>query len=94
MKTRELTGLLIASALITFDGTAVTTALAAVGKDLDLSFTELQWIANASLLTMAALLVPAGAVTDRFGQGRTIRVGLVAFAVASLACLLASRASF
>ena len=90
MKTRELPGLLIASALITFDGTAVTTALAAVGKDLELSFAELQWVANASLLTMAALLVPAGAITDRVGRGRTIRVGLVAIAVSSLACLSAS----
>lgn len=90
MKTRELTGLLIASALITFDGTAVTTALAAVGDGLDLGFTELQWIGNASLLTMAALLVPAGAVTDHFGRCHTIRVGLVAFAVSSLACVSAS----
>jgi len=90
MAVRALAALIIASALITFEGTATTVALPSIGNSLGLTFSLLQWIGNASLLTMAALLVPAGIAGDRFGRVRSVRVGLSVFAASSLLCAATS----
>jgi MFS family permease len=90
VKRSRLSALILASALITFDGTATTLALPAIGHDLSAPVARLQWITNASLLVLAALLLPAGSFADRIGRIRAIRVGLVAFAAASLASALAN----
>jgi hypothetical protein len=89
MHRRQLAGLILASALITFDGTATTVALPAIGRDLSTSISGLQWIANASLLVLAAMLLPAGTLADRFGRIRTLRFGLIAFVAASCAAAAA-----
>jgi MFS family permease len=83
MSHRAFVVLCIASALITFDGTAVTVALPAIGRELNLTFSRLQWIPNAQLLTVAALLLPAGALADRIGRGRVLKVGLLCYAATS-----------
>jgi MFS family permease len=67
MRNRQLTGIILASALVTLDGTATTIALPAIGRDLSASVLRLQWIANAPLLVLASLLLPAGMVADRYG---------------------------
>ena len=85
-----LTALILASALITLDGTAVTVSLPAIGRELAWSVSRLQWISNASLLMLAALLVPSGAAADRLGRYRTIRIGLLLFAAGALGGLLSS----
>jgi MFS family permease len=90
MPARELTAIILASALITLDGTAVTVALPAIGRSLAISFSRLQWITNAPLLMLAALLLPAGALADRYGRTRIMRIGLLSFGLASLACAAAS----
>ncbi len=77
MRGRELGALILASSLITLDGTAVTVALPAIGRDLGVSLSRLQWITNAPLLMLAALLLPAGAVADRYGRRRAVHAGLV-----------------
>lgn len=89
MRHRQLAALILASALITLDGTATTIALPAIGRDLSASMAGLQWIANAPLLMLAALLLPAGAIADRFGHARLLRAGLCVFAAASLGCAVA-----
>lgn len=86
------TALILASALITLDGTAVTVSLPAIGRDLSMPVSQLQWISSASLLMLAALLLPMGAATDRLGRYRAIRIGLLLFAAGSLAGLLAPSA--
>ncbi|HEY8549190.1 MAG TPA: MFS transporter [Vicinamibacterales bacterium] len=90
MRTRHYAALLLGSALITLDGTAATVALPAIGKDLELPFSHLQWISNASLLMLAALLMPCGALVDRRGWAAPMRAGLVIFVVASALCALAT----
>ena len=51
--------------------------------------TQLQWIVNAPLLALAALLLPAGTFSDRFGHVRLLRVGLMLFVAASATCAAA-----
>lgn len=85
----DVATLILASALITLDGTAVTIVLPAIARELDLSVSGLQWVSNMPLLMMAALLLPGGVIADRVGRARVIRAGLTVFAIASAACALA-----
>jgi len=89
---RKLAALIIASALITLDGTATTIALPAIARDLSAPMARLQWIANAPLLALAAMLLPAGALADRFGRVRVLRTGLIVFIAASVLFATASSA--
>jgi MFS family permease len=87
---KVLAGLILASALITLDGTAATIALPAIGRDLNASMATLQWIANAPLLILAAMLLPGGTMADRYGRFRMMRVGLMSFVAASIGCAAAA----
>jgi MFS family permease len=51
---------------------------------------QLQWIVNAPLLALAAVLLPAGTFGDRFGHVRLLRIGLMLFVAASAVCAAAS----
>jgi MFS family permease len=85
----QLAALILASALISLDGTAVTVTLPAIARDLSMPFSRVQWIGNAPLLMLAALLLPAGVLADRLGRTRVMRHGLVAFCVGSVAAAAA-----
>ena len=50
---------------------------------------ELQWVLTGYLITVAALLLLAGALADHFGRRRILVVGLVVMLVASLCCAAA-----
>jgi MFS family permease len=90
MPRRQLAAVILASALITLDGTATTVALPSIARSLGAPVTSLQWITNAPLLILAALLLPAGTLADRYGRVWMMRCGLVIFVAASLACAMAS----
>src|SRR5688500_9260987 len=90
MSGRELAALLVASALVTFDGTAATVSLPAIVRDLHVSFGHTQWISGAPLLTMAALLLTGGTLADRYGRLRLLRSGVVLFGAGSIASAFAS----
>jgi MFS family permease len=92
MNRRQLSGLILAGALVTLDGTSTTIALPAIGHALALSVSRLQWIANAPLLMLAAMLLPAGTIADRYGRVRVVRSGLIIFGLGSLACVIAPSA--
>ncbi len=58
-------------------------ALPSMQRDLDATASQLQWIVDAYALVFAALLLPAGALGDRFGRKRALLLGLVVFATGS-----------
>ncbi|MGP3926551.1 MFS transporter [Streptomyces sp. 8N616] len=74
------------------DSTVVNVALPRIGADLNADLAVLQWTVNAYLLTLAGLILLGGALGDRFGRRRVFVVGIVWFALASLACGLAPNA--
>lgn len=80
--------------LLLVDVTIVVVALPALAGDLDSSFADLQWVLDGYALALAALLLGAGSLADRYGRRRAYLVGLVLFGAASLACALAPNASF
>jgi EmrB/QacA subfamily drug resistance transporter len=75
--------------VITLDAVVVNVALPSMRQDLGGSIAGLQWIVDGYTLMFAALLLSAGAITDRVGARRAFTVGVVIFVLASLACGLA-----
>src|SRR5687768_15928631 len=58
-------------------------AIPTIQQALDASQTELQWIIDAYALVFAGLLLPAGALGDRYGRKLTLLLGLAMFGVAA-----------
>src|SRR4051812_5843494 len=83
----------VAQFVVVLDATIVAIALPAIGADLGVSATGLQWVLSAYTLTFGGGLMLAGRAADLFGRRRVFRVGLVVFALASLGCALASTAA-
>src|SRR5919199_4775726 len=75
--------------VITLDAVVVNVALPSLRSDLGGGMTGLQWVVDGYTLMFAALLLSAGAVSDRIGARRAFGTGLVVFVVASAACGLA-----
>lgn len=92
-RTREQTLVLWIATLGSFvaflDGSIVTVALPAIADDLGGGVALQQWVVDAYLITLGALILVAGSLSDVFGRIRVLRVGLIGFALASLAIALA-----
>ncbi|MFE0091641.1 MFS transporter [Streptomyces sp. NPDC058991] len=82
----------LGSGMAMLDSTVVNVALPHIGEDLDADLAQLQWTVNAYMLTLAGLILLGGALGDRYGRRRVFLVGVVWFALASLACGLAPNA--
>jgi EmrB/QacA subfamily drug resistance transporter len=74
------------SAIASIDATVVGIALPAIGRDLGAGLSTLQWVVTAYTLTLAGLLLVAGALGDRYGRRRVFTIGVLWFAAASLLC--------
>jgi len=84
-----LAATILASSLAFIDGSVVNVGLPAIRADFQAGAGDLQWVVNAYLLPLSALLLLGGAAGDRFGRRRMLIAGVALFAVASLACALA-----
>lgn len=82
----------LASAIGFLDATVVNVAVPAIGKELHADVSSLQWMVTSYLVTVAALLIVAGSLSDRFGRKRMLMVGLSVTFVASIGCALAPSA--
>src|SRR5690242_4224990 len=74
---------------IILDGSVLNVAIPAVRADLHASLAGAQWVLNAYTLTLAGLLLTAGALGDRIGLRRMFLVGTAVFTAASAACAAA-----
>ena len=83
----------LVSSLIMLDSNIVAVSLPAIGRSLGASFTEMQWVISAYVLTYAALLLASGSYADLHGRRGAMLLGLVIFAIASAACGFAPSAS-
>ncbi len=80
---------ILASSLAFIDGSVVNVGLPTIGRSFHAAASDLQWVVNAYLLPLSALLLLGGAAGDRFGRRRLLVAGVGLFAVASAACALA-----
>lgn len=82
----------LGSGMAGIDATIVNVALPQVGRTFDAPFATLQWVVTAYALTLAAFILVGGVLGDRYGRRRIFVIGVVWFALASLACGLAPTA--
>nr|WP_282548403.1 MFS transporter [Streptomyces rochei] len=75
--------------MVGLDGSVVSIANPEIGRDLNASTTDLQWVTNAYLLALAAALILGGKLGDRFGRRTFYLIGVAGFTVASVAIGLA-----
>src|SRR5262252_7734646 len=71
------------------DITVLSVALPTLAGALKASESDLQWFSSAYALTLAAGMLPAGVLGDRFGRKRILLGALLVFAAGSVACAFA-----
>ncbi len=71
------------------DVTVLSVALPTLAVSLKASESDLQWFSSGYALTLAAGMLPAGVLGDRFGRKRILIGALVLFAAGSVACAFA-----
>jgi EmrB/QacA subfamily drug resistance transporter len=76
----------LGSGVAFLDGSIVNVALPVIAADLGASLTDLQWVLDAYLVTLSALVLLGGSLGDRFGRRRVFVFGLYGFSAASALC--------
>jgi EmrB/QacA subfamily drug resistance transporter len=76
----------VPSFMINLDANIVAVSLTSIARSLHADFAAIEWVISAYTLTFATLVMPAGALADRFGRKRMLVVGLTVFTVASFFC--------
>ena len=79
-----LAGVSIGVIMVGLDASVVAIANPHIAIDLHASLADLQWITDAYLLALAALLIFGGKLGDRFGRRRMFLIGVVGFAAMSV----------
>lgn len=77
---------ILASFLSFLDGSVVNVALPAIIHDLGGGLAAQQWVSSAYMLTLGALILVAGSLSDIFGRKRILSWGVIGFGITSLFC--------
>ena len=88
-KRLNLIACVLGTAVVFLDGTVVNVALPAIRDDLEGGLAAQQWVVEAYLLTLGALLLVGGSLGDLLGRRRIFAVGLAGFGATSVLCALA-----
>ncbi|CBJ35224.1 MFS transporter [Ralstonia solanacearum] len=92
-KRLALAATILGSSMAFIDGSVVNVALPAIQSELGASVAAMQWIVNAYLLFLGALVLVGGSMGDKLGRRTVFIVGIGVFTLASAACGLAPNAS-
>ena len=96
-RTREQRTILAVAVLASFvtflDGTVVSVALPAISAELGGGLTVQQWVVDAYLISLGALILVAGSLSDLYGRLRIMRLGLVGFGITSVLVAVAPTAA-
>jgi len=85
-----LAAIMLSMLTIGFDATILNVALPTLATALHSGIDGLQWMVNAYTLVFAGLLLPLGALGDRFGRKRLMIIGLLFFGGASIVATYAN----
>ncbi|MEU4561056.1 MFS transporter [Actinoplanes sp. NPDC023936] len=92
-KWSPLVAICLGTFLLLVDVTVVVVALPDIATSLGAGDDDLQWVLDGYALALAALLLGAGSLADRYGRRRTYLIGLAVFAASSVLCALAPDAA-
>jgi EmrB/QacA subfamily drug resistance transporter len=81
-----LAAVCLATAMLMLDIAVVNTALTHIARSLHTGVSGVQWVVDAYTLALAATVLTAGSLSDRFGRRRALLVGLGIFTLASAVC--------
>ena len=76
----------LGSSMAMLDSTVVNVALPTIGRHLNASLGDLQWVVTGYTLSLAGLILLGGSLGDRLGRRRVFLIGVVWFALASALC--------
>jgi EmrB/QacA subfamily drug resistance transporter len=76
--------------IVVAGNSSLNVALPSIVRDLDATSSQLQWIVDAYALVFAGLLLPMGALGDRFGRKGMLQGGLAVFALGSFLAIFAT----
>src|SRR6266850_5989465 len=85
-KRLTLAATILGSSIAFIDGSVVNIALPAIQQALHADAASTQWIVNAYLLLLGALVLVGGSAADLYGRRRIFLVGIAVFTLASIAC--------
>ncbi len=85
-----LAATILGSSLTFMTGSIINVALPAIQESYGASLTDMQWVASAYTVLLAALTLTGGGMGDRFGRRRVFQAGVAALALASVAASLAA----
>ncbi|WP_440710514.1 DHA2 family efflux MFS transporter permease subunit [Herbiconiux sp. YIM B11900] len=92
---RVVLAVAILSAFVSFlDATVINVALPAISRDLGGALSSQQWVVDAYLITLGAVILLAGSLSDVFGRKKVLFAGLIGFGVSSLLCAFAPTIEF
>jgi EmrB/QacA subfamily drug resistance transporter len=84
-----LAAAILGTSVAGIDSSVMNVALPIIGRDLGASMSQLGWTITGYTLSLAALVLLAGALGDHFGRRRIFLLGVVGFVTASLLCAVA-----
>src|SRR5215216_6846934 len=76
----------LATAMLMLDISVINTALSKIAHGLDTDLSGLQWVVDAYTIPLAATVLTAGAIADRFGRRRLFLLGVGIFTASSALC--------
>lgn len=83
---------ILASFLAFLDSSVISVALPAIDRELGGGLSTQQWVTGSYLVTLGALILVAGSLSDLFGRRKVLVWGVVGFGVTSVLCALAPTA--
>jgi EmrB/QacA subfamily drug resistance transporter len=87
-----LVAIVLCTLTLGFDATILNVGLPTLATELSAGTSQLQWIVDAYVLVFAGLILPMGALGDRYGRKRMMLLGLALFAASSLFAMSAAGA--
>jgi MFS family permease len=88
---RMLVPLALAQFICSFAGSNMSVMITDISEDLDTTVQGVQTAITLFLLVMAALMIPGGKLTDRWGRSRCFTLGLVVYGTGALISAIAPR---
>lgn len=82
----------LAVTAVSMDGTILSVALPTIAKPLHASESDMQWFSSGYLLVLAAVMLSAGLLGDRYGRKKTLLASLALFGAGSVACAYSTSA--
>lgn len=81
-----LAATILGSSITFIDSTVVNVALPVLQRELGTDIAGAQWVVEAYLLMLSALILVGGSLGDRMGRKRIFSLGIMLFAIASAGC--------